>query len=870
VFATVIEAESAIKDSTDAHPAESQGDILFHLCHALCHLLVATTSNNPKSTHDCPISSTQDLVQKAIHLLQRGLVDSKFKFATVLWRSFLHVAAKSDKIGDNDDNETESEKELHKPALIYAQSIYNMVPASKHCIDDKVFFENEMNKLLVHFSPSDLRKWLKDEASDGDDNDGDRKGRKERSNSSESSSFMTAPQEKIDSSTYVTPNEEAQSDADTVSTVGMKEAEDYKKKTLKTNILRSQSNLSIAEIVGKDLQQESKPLSQATPNQIVTSDKMSPSSHTSNYKGSKRSEASRTSKSAYASDSITKCDIVAPIKGQTTEDHDSLEKRIENKQKGIIKFPSFQSVSSKELSTETEERAKLERRISIKTAGHYEEEMILMGEVSAAESTSSRSLSMYPPIKEKSKRVGYKTSESVKDCLIEERIQMKQRGEESLLESNQSNSLKGSKRSRRSTTSPSIASGSIEQCEEASELERRIANKTASYREEGCGIGATDESIEATSLPRSELKDLPRRSESPENHILPSEHSDTMVTEGLITVDENAPSINGSDASTGSGRGSHHSTVLEQDSNSYQYSERHSLLDSRSLESIGEHSDTDFEASSSLVDEADSILYDSNRSSFQPPGEETGVAIATAVESRALMDIDDAIVYDPKSKRRQVNRKMQVWTIFAIIAATAVAVIMSIVLTRKDDPRETNIPTSPPTTTYYRTLEEHVRFEFGGNKPYKDIGSPYGKAFYWLTNGDIYILNSTNLLDEYKASIQNSTLNDHYDRYLNDISMRYLFALLYYEMSGDQWVNCSAPISPQTNMNCSYLDRDSQLIHTKQRWLSPGHVCSWAGLTCDKEEKLISHVELSKCYVVYTHFIKNDCSLSVSTFLRQR
>ncbi len=148
------------------------------------------------------------------------------------------------------------------------------------------------------------------------------------------------------------------------------------------------------------------------------------------------------------------------------------------------------------------------------------------------------------------------------------------------------------------------------------------------------------------------------------------------------------------------------------------------------------------------------------------------------------------------------------------------------------------------------TNDTHPEFE--------DEESAYSKALTWLSYNDQYTQEGTEYFIELFYSTDMPSSRDMlYNIYADDISMRYLFVLLYYEMSGDEWLDCSGPdasmsLTMDESSNCSYINRDLEVIDNKKRWLSPSsHVCTWAGLTCDDENNVV-HIELSKYLLLYS------------------
>ena len=144
------------------------------------------------------------------------------------------------------------------------------------------------------------------------------------------------------------------------------------------------------------------------------------------------------------------------------------------------------------------------------------------------------------------------------------------------------------------------------------------------------------------------------------------------------------------------------------------------------------------------------------------------------------------------------------------------------------------------------TLKNLIEVNFHNITRSKSMSSALSKALDWLASKDKYALNAVKDLLDILPTSQDQTFKDRlYARHSHDISMRFLLSLIYYEMSGDQWINCSEPTKTDESLECIYLDRDSEIVSGKSRWLSSLTHCSWAGITCDAEKKSILRIELS-------------------------
>ena len=167
--------------------------------------------------------------------------------------------------------------------------------------------------------------------------------------------------------------------------------------------------------------------------------------------------------------------------------------------------------------------------------------------------------------------------------------------------------------------------------------------------------------------------------------------------------------------------------------------------------------------------------------------------------------------------------------------------------------RDTVIPTPSPSKTSDMLLKDFIQSEFGPSN-FDDSQSAYTKALTWLVEHDIYTSQVTDNLITIVSTNQNqASISELYGHFTQEITLRFFCALFYYEMSGDQWFNCSAApfhssLALDETNTCAYLNRDSELIYGKKRWLSPDHVCMWSGLTCDATNRFAIHIELSEFF----------------------
>ena len=242
----------------------------------------------------------------------------------------------------------------------------------------------------------------------------------------------------------------------------------------------------------------------------------------------------------------------------------------------------------------------------------------------------------------------------------------------------------------------------------------------------------------------------------------------------------------------------------------------------------------------------------SNIQTPKGPGDED-VVVAMAIEDDDVDEVDEAQQYDPSSKLR-LKKKMQLWTLTSFVAATSVTVLLIIFLSRKKlealEVEPTLAPSLAPTTEANLQISLSIMDEFGRDKPYNDQSTPWGKAIDWITQ-DFFTLD---LFDDLSNS---KFLRRAREESVDTIHQRFLCGLLYYEMGGERWLNCSANAGFQ-NLTCSSIDRDGSLIEGSSIWLSPVDVCAWAGITCDEKGRVV-FLDLSEYDFVHPTFC-NVCS----------
>ena len=854
IFAIVIEAESIYKNNIDTNSEGYEHTVLFRLCDALCRLLVGST--NTTTSHDYPSSSSHDLVQKAKQLFKRAFDDSEYNLARILWKTFLRVA-------NTEVEKNISNNQVFKPALIYTKTIYDMIPPSIQMKDEKSFFLSESERIMGGISVKDLDEWLK--------RDNEEKlvpsmsARFTQDTGDDSMSLGSNPQSENDFRGFNVINEENNSKESSGDHQSSKQITDENKllgqgESLQTSSVVTKEAQSNQNVVKNENELEQKDESATNSNindaSLLFSNKKDNLNEPSRRTMMKRdTNQSQTQISVTNSELETSSDILTPLQSpnqwrsqkDATKYTQLLEQRIEAKQRGVIRSASSKSeISISDLAHE--EVAKLERRIAAKSSSQgdiYSVSKFAMARPNTIRSESSNS-SFYSNNTADNKVV-YKT---VQEFNFE--TKMKQKSENSVLSSHNSESNKSSDKKILCEVDDTL---SIKGESFKSQKSEQNTNKSTSSFDSSSFTksGPTDKNIgqdiaqdSATKADEDEPTD--QESNAVEQNIPRdasgdmslSEH-DTTVTETSINNDDNDENSLSEGSAESEAALSDNQRLFGEDN-----PETHSLL-------LADSDCTERNMSRDRITRNQSsrshVTNETQEPSTQSCEEENGIVFATAVEETdSVEDADNAVLYDPSAKRRIVTKKMRLWTVFAIVAAVGVAAALVIVFTKKNQPKPiiTLNPTPPPTTSYYKTLKEYIHDEFGENKPYVDIGTAYGKALLWITTADMYILDATEKLDEIIPTAENATeVSNIHDHYVHDISLRFTFALFYYEMSGDQWLNCSASFS-SAESTCSYLNHDLELVSNKKRWLSDDHICSWAGITCDVMNESVLRIELSK------------------------
>jgi len=207
--------------------------------------------------------------------------------------------------------------------------------------------------------------------------------------------------------------------------------------------------------------------------------------------------------------------------------------------------------------------------------------------------------------------------------------------------------------------------------------------------------------------------------------------------------------------------------------------------------------------------------------------DENNIAVALAIDDGTLDEVDEALTYDPSAKAR-IIKQMRTWVLLSLFVAIAAALTIGIILTRKKiediDNLKIDPPSPAPTSGVHGLIASLIKSEFGFDKDYGDSNA-YGKALDWMTQDPIALDAAEKLA--FPTRVATNIQSSLYDRYF--------FGLFYYEMSGRMWVNCSATID---TLNCSHLNNDLELIEGGSNWLSPLHVCLWAGIICDEEKNI--------------------------------
>ncbi len=856
IFATAIEAESSLHQEIG-----HETDLLECFCNSLCQLVVF-------STDVLGDSSAYKLVGKAKQLLKRALVDSNYVFARVLWQNFMYVA--SVVLANVDGNNDGGRLMLHKPAMMYAQSIYDMVPPAKQVLEDKILFEAESKKILGDENIQDINDWLNvasakhSSVSSSHFQSRLKNLQLSRYGSSEGGQINDSVHSYVSSTKsgpYNESNRKESNSDDGHNNVSSRtknnsytDSNEAAVNLLITNQIRLQTSPDQQVFTDNNHTQEksdflTNPIINDGPNIL----KRSASNHTQSVHPLTTNQVSENSQSKSSLSTFDSwhnpgsSENIAPLEKSLQLNPEpapgskhllSLDERIEAKQKGISSSSPRRTDNIP--SRPNEEVANIERRIAAKTSDHYEPAsqppISAFAKARSFRSESESSRSSIFPIYPLDKTV-YKTEELSANDLLKgnsENSFSSSGHTESNKEEKAVNEFKRTKLFKEQKLEGQTVEGQISVFTRISSERSSIIDES-SIMNRSSSVNMTIE--QQTSPPLKYLPRMTSNNNSMRGRLSPSHPQINVATEALIDVVDEENNFNITRNL------SQHNTYSNQGSSINNDIERRRLLDGRNVPQSQSDEYETYEPDSSEAN----ALIDANGQSFQTPGEDSGFVIATAVESDAIDNADDAVLYDPKAKRRSVNRKMQAWTTCAIIAATAVAVTLGLVFTKQNLPTVTPIPTPPPTTTDFKTLKDIIEDEFGFSKPYGDLGTAYGRAFFWLTKSDTYILNATERLNEDLFSSSQSQAEIISDNFYHEVKMRYLLSLFYYKMNGDGWSNCTASFSKNTSSTCSFYDRDLNfVVDEKKRWLSDDHICTWAGIMCDSTNKSVLSFELSK------------------------
>ena len=165
--------------------------------------------------------------------------------------------------------------------------------------------------------------------------------------------------------------------------------------------------------------------------------------------------------------------------------------------------------------------------------------------------------------------------------------------------------------------------------------------------------------------------------------------------------------------------------------------------------------------------------------------------------------------------------------------------------------KPTNAPFKPTISQTLEELTEELKLlikeTFKTSNSFDDVGSSHSRALTWLTDKDGFTKKKAQYFVANSFLSNNQTFVDQlYDKFLKLMSQRFVLSLFYYQMTGEQWTNCTAPITSDEPLDCSYMNRDVELVNGK-KWLSDVSHCSWAGISCHGEETVVQ-IELSKCF----------------------
>lgn len=200
---------------------------------------------------------------------------------------------------------------------------------------------------------------------------------------------------------------------------------------------------------------------------------------------------------------------------------------------------------------------------------------------------------------------------------------------------------------------------------------------------------------------------------------------------------------------------------------------------------------------------------------------EINLAVATAIEEDDEdMFIPAAVQYDPDAKPPMYkNRRFRLYGIAGIFFLIAV-IVVAIVITQVA-PSGPSGPTMAPTSFRESLGIEQQIIEIFGSDYLDDESSTQYKALQWLINEDPFEIqpNAENLIQ------------------------RFILVYLYFETTKEgEWISCGKPEGVQPD-SCYYMFLVDTYVEPWSynelywtRWLTGGHECEWAGVTCHSDK----------------------------------
>lgn len=218
-------------------------------------------------------------------------------------------------------------------------------------------------------------------------------------------------------------------------------------------------------------------------------------------------------------------------------------------------------------------------------------------------------------------------------------------------------------------------------------------------------------------------------------------------------------------------------------------------------------------------------VYNQTAGSYNGTNNE-GLAVAVPVnEDERDAFIPSAVEYDPDAKPpRHSSKRFRYYAglaIFVLVAA-AIAAAVGVTLGQKKALEE-QTPTAAPTTTREGLGIRATVQNLVGEEALTNEKSPYAKALEWITNEDLMMLSPT----------------------APNFVQRYLMAYFYFATTVDgPWTSCNPPNYEEGERSFCYykyvsdIERGEYETQTSTRWLSQKHECTWAFVTCDKDNQL--------------------------------